>query len=65
VRVSAYRLADGHEFRDIESPFPEFEFRHERLTLPDPLSQFSLCYTGVLSRLHQQLDHAQIKVGPK
>lgn len=63
--IRAYSPADGHEFRNIESPFAEFELRHERLTLTDALAQFRLRDAGVLPSLHQQVDYSQVKVGTK
>lgn len=63
--VSADCPTDRHEFCDVEAAFPEFEFRYESLPLPETLPKFYLRYAGVLSGLHQQLNHAQIKVGAK
>jgi len=65
MRIGTDGSADGYKLRHIKSPFAEFEFRYECLALTDALAQFNLCYAGVLSSLHKQLDHSQIKIGSK
>ena len=65
VRVSANRSRNHHEFCHVEATFAYLEFRHEGLTLPDALPQFSLRNTRVLASLHKQLDHSQVEIGTK
>jgi len=63
--IDTDRSADNHEFCNVESSFAEFEFRHERLPLPDTFPKLHLCYARVLSSLYQQLDHSLIEFGAK
>lgn len=65
IGISAYHSADSDKLRNIESPFPEFEFGHKGLSLPDPLPQFRLRDASVLPSLHKQLDHSQVEIGSK
>lgn len=60
IWISAYRFTDRNKFCDVESAFPEFEFRHECLTLPKALPKLYLCYARVLSSLHEQFDHSLV-----
>jgi hypothetical protein len=63
MRVNTDCSCYGHKLRRVESPFPEFELRNERLALSDPLPELGLCQSGILTSLHEQLDHASVEVG--
>ena len=60
VRVGTNCAAHLHELCRIQAPFAEFELRHERLSLPDPLSEFDLRNVCSFSRSYEAIDHSTI-----
>jgi hypothetical protein len=63
--ISPNRPTHNNEFRDIEAAFAKFEFRHERLSLTNPLTQLNLRNASVLTSLDEQLDHFLVEVRTK
>ena len=65
VRICPDGPTDNDELRHVESSFPEFEFRHESLTLPETFPEFHLRDAGVLPSLHEQFDHSLVEIRSK
>lgn len=63
--VDANRSCYRHELGRIESPFAEFELRHERLPLANAFAELGLGDASVLASLHKQLNHSLVEIGSK
>jgi hypothetical protein len=65
IRISAHCSRYNDKLSHIKASLTEFEFRDERLALPEPFAKLYLRYARTLSSLHKPLDYPLVEIRTK